>query len=92
MKDYTNILISDYGFTEHEAALTNTDLNNMDAESIAILEKLLNGENIDNFAYRDISIGCLIEKYKLSIIAAILSIDMLKKDYDGFIKILNSYK
>ncbi len=92
MKDYTNILISDYGFTEHEANLTNIDLNNMTEECIEILEKLFKGENIDSFAHRDISVGLLVEKYKLSIIAAVLSIDMLKKDYDGFIKVLNSYK
>lgn len=92
MKDYTNKLISDYGFTEYEAALTNTDLNNMDTECLTALENLFNGENIDSFSYRDISVGILVEKYKLSIIAAILSIDMLKKDYDGFIKILNSNK
>lgn len=92
MKDYTSILISDYGFSDYEATLTNIDLNNMDEDSISILEKLLNGDDISNYSYRDISIGTLVKEYNLSVIAAILSINMLKKDYDGFIKVLNSNK
>ena len=92
MKDYTEILISQYGFSEYEAKLTNIDLNNMDAESIAILEKLIDGENVSTYACCDINVEVLVEKYKLSVIAAILSVDMLKRDYDGFIKVLNSNK
>ena len=92
MKDYTDLLISQYGFSKYEAELTNIDLNNMDAESVAVLEKLIDGEDVSTYACRDINVGLLVEKYKLSIIAAVLSVDMLKKDYDGFIKVLNSNK
>ena len=92
MKDYTTILTSKYDYTEYEAVLTNTDLNNMDVESIIVLEGFFNGKNADCYSFRDVSVKLLIEEYNLSPIAAILSIDKLKKDYNGYMKILNYNK
>ena len=92
MRDYRDFLIVKCDYSEYEAELTNEDLNSMDEECIAVLEKFINGDNVDDFAFNDICVRILVEKYKLSTIAAILSIYLLKKDYDGYMKILNSNK
>lgn len=84
------ILVSRYNYTEDEAALTAQDLRSMDSESTDILHAMLQGQDVSGFACGDYSVGFLMEEKGLNIIAAILSIDELKKDYKNYSKILEA--
>lgn len=84
------ILVDRYNYSEDEAAITAQDLGSMDSESTDMLHVALQGQDVSGFACGDYSVGFLMEKKGLNIIAAILSIDELKKDYKNFSKILEA--
>ena len=81
-------LTDNCGYTKIEAEITFKDLMDMDEDSKEQLVKLINDEDIREYAYKEMSVGDLCEKYKLTEVAALLSVSMLKKDYTGFKKIL----
>ena len=88
MNNIKEILISKYEYTDYEAEVTSEDLNNMDPESMEVLSKLLEGNDISDYSYMDYSIGSLISDYDFNPFSALLSIVALKDDYEGFSKML----
>lgn len=88
MKDYLNTLIEEYGYTPYEAELTIEDFNEMDEETKNKLDMYFSGESISTYGYREYTVETLISNYSMNEIAALIAISELKKDYDGFVKIL----
>lgn len=92
MTNHVDLLMSRYGYNEYEAKLTNEDLNQMDADSIAVFEAFIAEDTMLDYGYRDFTVKMLQDEYGLNPIAAILSISMLKRDYDEYAKILKYHK
>lgn len=88
MRDYYNTLIEEYGYTPYEAELTIEDIREMDEETKNALDMYLSGKSIISYGYRDYSVETLVSDYSMNEIAALIAISELKKDYDGFVKIL----
>lgn len=88
MRDYYNTLIEEYGYTPYEAELTIEDIREMDEETKNVLDMYLSGKSIISYGYRDYSVETLVSDYSMNEIAALIAISELKKDYDGFVKIL----
>ena len=90
MTDYKGILCEEYGYTEYEAEVTEIDIENMDEESKRILDMaVIDKKEAGGYSYRDFSVEKLEKEYGLDRVAAILSISMLKSDYELFSEILN---
>ena len=88
MENYKELLMSKHGYTEYEAIETSSDLMAMDEESKGKLYEYFNGQNIKKYSCGDFTIGSLMKDYGFNVFSALLSISALKKDYDGFSRML----
>ena len=88
--DYKKILMEKFGYKNYEADLTVEDIVEMDEESKKVLQEYFDGNDVFNYSCGDFSVKKLHDKYGFNIIASILSIANLKKDYIKFSKLYNS--
>ena len=84
--DYKKILMEKFGYKDYEADLTVEDIVEMDEESKKVLQEYFDGNDVFNYSCGDFSVKKLHDKYGFNIIASILSIANLKKDYIKFSK------
>ena len=82
--DYRSILINRFGYKEYEADLTVEDINEMDEESKNILENYFSDKGVMNYSCGDFSVKKLHDEFGFNVIASILAISNLKKDYNKF--------
>ena len=82
--DYRSILINRFGYKEYEADLTVEDINEMDEESKNILENYFSDKDVTNYSCGDFSVKKLHDEFGFNVIASILAISNLKKDYNKF--------
>lgn len=88
--DYKKILMEKFGYKEYEADLTVEDIYGMDDESKSVLQKYFEGHDVLEYSCRDFSVRKLHDEYGFNVIASILSIANLKKDYIKFSNLYNS--
>lgn len=88
--NYKAILMERFGYKEYEAELTIEDINEMDEESKEMLKKYFAGNDIWEYACGDFSVYKLHNNYGFNVIASILAISNLKKDYNLFSQMYNS--
>ena len=88
--DYKLILMEQFGYKEYEADLTIEDISMLDDESKEILDKFFNGATVGEYACGDFSVEKLNNEYGFNVIAAVIAISNLKKNYAEFSRLYSS--
>lgn len=88
MKEYKEILKSEYGYTDYLAQVTARDMEAMDQECKDYFEA--GPQNEADLVFRDFSVRGLMKDFGMYFPAAVLAISQLKTNYKALSKLLKS--
>ena len=82
-------LSEELGYEPYEVDITIEDIEKVDQESLSKIVAFISGENILDYSYRDYSVAKLVNEKGFNVIASIIAISNLKKDYDYYVTLYN---
>lgn len=82
-------LSEELGYEPYEIDITIEDIEKVDQESLSKIVAFISGENVLDYSYQDYSVAKLVNEKGFNVIASIIAISNLKKDYDYYVTLYN---
>lgn len=82
-------LSEELGYEPYEVDITIEDIEKVDQESLSKIVAFISGENVLDYSYQDYSVAKLVNEKGFNVIASIIAISNLKKDYDYYVTLYN---
>ena len=82
-------LSEELGYEPYEVDITIEDIEKVDQESLSKIVAYISGENVLDYSYQDYSVAKLVNEKGFNVIASIIAISNLKKDYDYYVALYN---
>ena len=89
MDKIKNYLSEELGYEPYEVDITIEDIEKVDQESLSKIVAFISGENVLDYSYQDYSVAKLVNEKGFNVIASIIAISNLKKDYDYYVNLYN---
>lgn len=77
------------GYESYEVDITIEDIEKVDQESLSRILAYVSGESVLDYSYRDYSVAKFVNDKGFNVIASVIAISNLKKDYNYYQTLYN---